>query len=367
MSCQKGIRTASSLTSALAYCVLLTNSQLVYSRSAEDKYISLVREAYLASRDGLRSGIGSGIYESYVQRGKADKDLLPQIRAKVKLYFEDKKYHVRLDYQRNETVAKSRIIICEGKNILTSEFGDQKKIAPTGASVMIFKDLSHDRRAAQAHFFFNPRDLVDEVLELESVLTVPTLSVTQARDGKLLGAYRIGDIQCCFEASSKYGYNVASWKVFYEGSNSLAQDHRAVWERVDNVWIVKSITKDLNALDGTRIRHVLTYDSFEVNPKMPDGIFSFNALNIPQGTRILDQTPDADVREYYYNRPLPSTGQSQLDDLLAQVRSLHHQAIPTPPRLRRYSLLLTGAMLCFLGLLLIWRRHVRKGNITPNP
>jgi len=104
----------------------------------------LAKEAYEASKKNLTSGTGDGILEIYSEKPE-ESELHLDKKARCKVYFQGDKFHIRLNFEKhNKDIGVSRIIICDGKTILSS-FVCQR-VRPLGVKADMYEvDKGYDR------------------------------------------------------------------------------------------------------------------------------------------------------------------------------------------------------------------------------
>lgn len=260
--------------------------------SGSDQPLKLIKEAYVAAKTNLRSGFGTGDY-SYYRLKPGEKDFVLRVKAKITVYFDDQKYHVRLDFEKNEpSRLEKRIIIYDQTAVLTSRFS--KNIRPLFAEGDL--TVPEANRGSSPHFVgefpFDPRALMDEMVWIDKVLErfSSSLQSTKLSDGGYRFKMHVASGALSeFEVGPDSGFNVRSRKVYLNNERFLNQDYKAVWERSGDTWFVRSLDQLLNEPDGTSTRHVFSYDKFEPNVEVPSKVFQFAALELPKGSRIIDR------------------------------------------------------------------------------
>lgn len=361
---------------AKAYCtifVFVYSACFAMSEQQLPQELTTIQEAYHASMANLRSGSGSGTYEVYASSG--GKESKPQliVKGKAKVIFDHNKFYIRLDYEKDDiNRLESRIIVHDGTAILVNR--TSKYIHPAHAEADIHEakpSLSIMRRAG---FDYNPCELPLNVLPVE-LLSKPDyaseVAVKTDEKKNIVGTFSYAAapyVHASFLASQKVGYNIVAYREYLSNhKNFLYVSRDAKWNRKQGFWYVKSIDTQLFRLDGSSERSVFQYTDFNPNPEVPKSQFSFEALKLPPQATLLDQRPNAE--EFVLEQKVsPGVDTAKLDTLGDAVKALASSSPrPQPPRLGKYYMLISGALLCVLGLLLLWRKRGRRGGVTPNP
>jgi hypothetical protein len=334
-------------------------------RAGEDgDPLKIAKEAYLSTKSNQRSGIGSGTFELYHKEAN-EKDLALILRAKVKTYFEGDKYHIRLDYQQEKSEGlEKRIIIFDGRCIITSRFS--KRIRPKNAQAELYPVPNDNAVPRPAGFPFDPTKLPDALIAWDSAtkLSSTSLSFSKRQEGGYIGKFRLSNLSyCLFDIVPEYGFHTANVTVLNDGNPNPVQVDKATWERIGNVWYVKTIDKQFNGLKGMKSRSILRYDKFEPNVNVPPELFRFNALELPEGAKILDVRPNPTNQiQVYENVRTKETDPAKIDDLLEHLKTLRGPPEPPAPpsQVLRWSLLGGGVLLSAIGLALMWLRVLRR-------
>lgn len=349
------------LTSILILCLALYSgftSQTLDSKARLP--FELMREAYLASKTSLVSGSGVGIYEQYTQKpGGTAKSL--RIRADVKVWFDNNKYHIELLYKNNPTRVRSTKIICDGEVLMKTE----EYIAPASKKSLTRTELfaadalrtSPDR----AGFPFNPGKLPDAVFyigkKLDRFAHEMNISVVGA-DG-YVGRCPYDKDRMEFDFSSRIGYNVSSSRIYNEGQTRAVAESHAEWSRSDRIWFIKSIRNFFHPSTSSAIEDALTYLHFQPNASVDNSLFRVSALQMTPNSAIIDRRPNAPHR-MYRNQPLHGTTDSELDRMAEYIKSLparDPKGNRTTPFPIRFWFLLGGSILIGFGFFwMLWRR-----------
>ncbi len=288
---------------------LVSVSALLADRSdlaTLDASLARAEKAYTAAKAHLQSGVGTGKFEITAHKSEKAEPVL-KVRARVKTYFEKDKYHVSLDYEKDNEHLTARIVIFDGKHIMASRFSD--RIRPHGAEADMYLPLSdappNPLLASHPHiasgFGFDPRDLSFHMGGAMAGLRKKhesSIKVSKLADGaykfvvheELDSAFRKKDkIVYEYEVSPDSGYNVRAWRVFLDNGRLQTQECRAVWERSGDRWIVKAIEERVYESDGSFTRAALSYEDYKPNVKVPEESFRFEALKLPPGARTIER------------------------------------------------------------------------------
>ena len=89
-----------------------------------------------------------------------------------------------------------------------------------------------------------------------------------------------------------------------EEAATPVQDVSAVWEKIRDVWTIKEITEETDFRErGHPLRKWrFVYADFVPNARVPKELFTVDALELPDNSRILDQRPNAPTRSYHYKK-----------------------------------------------------------------
>jgi hypothetical protein len=325
--------------------------------------LAAIQEAYKAAVDNLVSGSGTGTYEIYAARPGKGSRLELKVKAKTKIFFDHGKFHIRLDYDRDDFHRlESRIIVYDGTAILVNRMS--KHIRPSRSEGDVYDGKPHSAVMRLAGFDYNPCELPAEILraDLLSSKFSTNLTVTPDKNMNYSGAYDIPPVvRCSFLASHKDGYHITAYYESNTTHNNFQHVNRqATWERKNNLWYVKSIDNTWLAVDGSGDRTVFRYTDFEPNAEVSSSLFKFNSLDLAPTARVIDRRPNAEERVLRQTQP-SKIDAAKLDNLAYAVKSLSPSSTPKPPpsSLVRYLLLVFGVLICLLGLSLLWRRWVR--------
>jgi hypothetical protein len=328
--------------------------------------VRLIDEAYLAARDNLRSGIGTGILEIHRQEpGSEQWELI--VKARAKIHFSGRKYHIRLEHEKDKVFnQEANVIIYDGTALVVNRIS--KLIRPKGAEAEILPVEEKDTSPTRAGFPFDPTKLPQVLLNVNTLVRKynSSMKLTSREGGGYAGRCRTPILSIQFTALPEFGYNVGSVQLFLLEHNFLHQELKATWNRSDNVWYVKSLFKQVNIVNGEKTRISFAYESFKPNADVPPEMFRFGALELPQDSRILDQRPEAEIRSYR-NTPAKNSEDRQIEDLLEHVETLPDaeggQVGSISSRSLQVVLTVMGVMLSILGILLLWWRTFKQRRV----
>jgi prepilin-type N-terminal cleavage/methylation domain-containing protein len=334
-------------------------------KPAPDPY-HLLRASYLSTLEQLRSGKGSGLYEVYnTPEGRTDQSLELTRRSRVEVVFDRGKYNVYLKHEVDKAFHEESVtIIYDGTAIFSNRRSG--RIPRTGAYGQVHHPRKGETFAPSTGFSLDPNKLPQTIFPVDSVLDKfgrDHVKILPGPMGTYTGTYEHGLVSRRFIFSAESGYHVTSYQAFRRDKNFLITDIRATWARSNGVWYVKSYEKQLNALNGFSHKVRFIYDEFQANVAVAPSLFTFEALRLPIGTRIIEHR-GGEMGQVYYNRPTKQTDPGKLDSMIEHLKSLPESprdaSDEDQPRPWRLWLGVTGAaLLTLLGLLLLWRRRVQ--------
>lgn len=330
---------------------------------SDQDFLQLAKEAHLAAKDNLRSGVGYGTLEIYREGNGPDQWELA-VKARTEIKFEGRKYLIRLEYELNKaSSADSSRIVYDGKTLIVNRFS--KRIRPKGAEAEILPMSDDgDSRPNQARFPFDPSNLGGELFEPSRLLKkyADKIVFSSTEMGNHVGSVKLDQGELYkFEVSPAAGHHVTSWQVVLRNGHVHA-NVRGSWRRAGDIWYVYALSKDTFISDNERYREILRFDSFEPNVAVAADSFQLSALEVPEGARIVDQTPGAEVL-VYRNTQQKDTNVSELDGLLQEIAALNAQPLSHPVSWQRIVLAAAGLALTALGIWLLWRRRLGGGGI----
>jgi hypothetical protein len=276
----------------------------------------VLAKAIKASREAaaLTSFVGTAVFEYYVREPGQDEPML-RTKAKVKVFFDRGKYHLRFAYQTKlefgdfsgEDLTKPRIVdgdpikarlverkrrdfavISDGQSRHNVSFSQ----ADTGSGCLIEIEPEQRQRLARLPMG-NPSLLGKRVLDLEAVLTnLGRHAITISRLPE--GGYRLQHAaknspmeRYEYELRPEKGWNCAERKVFNPGDNQAVLHSEATWKQAKEYWFVERLveTSDYrrNERAGQLTRSVFYFESFEPGAEVDAKLFSPASLPVPPG------------------------------------------------------------------------------------
>jgi hypothetical protein len=260
--------------------------------------------AFRAASQGITSGTGKGTYRHYEAIAGGDWQLKQD--ADLTTYFDGKKYHIELQYHRDEVTkvkVDSRRIVFDGKVVTEAMFAPT--INPTGAMGRLCQPEdfgSGVSRPSEAGFPWDVALLVGNIWHPERVIknvAPQRIEIRQTPGGDLVGSYPLGStdrVRVQFECPRDSGFNLARMQVFNVAQAEPAEDARIEWKQSPTgLWYVRSIDKKAVFRDPripvARIRNVLKYTEFQPNASVDPKLFMEPALGLPSRSPILDWRP----------------------------------------------------------------------------
>ena len=287
---------------------------LADGQHAEDP-LQLAIQAAAHATENLTSAVASGTFKRFEQQ-RTDKEPKLWTEAKVDVFFDRGKYHLRFTFQRllrrttyqdpdgglveEKTVdwkPEDYILIYDGTTAHSITFSD--RIHPTGCRVEIFSNV---RRAANSAASFQWNDIArpwHDVLNLEKTIANlgrDAIQVENRPEGLLRCTYRIKNSprnKVEFDLHRKTGFRVANLVVNHDAAEAAVHREHLTWKNTDGIWHVTRVVDeyDLRELrdDGLLRRSVFEYTSFKPNVKVDPQLFTLQAMEIPAGTRFIDR------------------------------------------------------------------------------
>lgn len=338
-------------------------------KSSTSEKLILCREAWLAWRNQLRSGLGEGILENYVN-GKMI------AKAKVKVSFAPNRYRVEMDFLKKSDTNSKQIAIYNNDNMLfhVRYFHVNPKIEIKEGNCYDIQDAYIP--PVQAGFPFSP---CHPIMAIGStVMESSQLKLHRVKDdGVLVLRYQEPNIYLEIEASKKYGFNVCRISSYRDGfDNTTASREKIDWDKHNGIWFIKAIERELTFFNsGKRSGNQLcrfSYSTFTVNPEFDKNLYSIDSTGLPEGARILDNRQQSTQRVYRYTR---SRGHKEKDDgLFSEIQQLpsgqKKQSIrqePVSHRGRSFTrwkigFSITGVMFLLLGAVIYRKSRTRTIN-----
>jgi hypothetical protein len=317
----------------------------------------------------LRSGIGVGIYQTY-RAETADSPFSPVEIARIKTYFDNGKYHVRLDFEKDEIWnEKSRIIIYDGTLLVVNHVELFNNSVRRDDAETFAIDKS-DTRPLRAHFPFDPGKLPGAVLDVDAVFHVPemwsSLKIMQTGPGVYVASCRRKPLTEQCEIREDAGYNVTSSTSLADNYSHPIQKATIRWQNSGNVWFVSEIDQIEDYRPNLRAtRTLLKYESFQPNVSVPPEMFQFNALQLSKGGRILDRRRETDggLTPEIRNLPTGKVKTQEMDDLAKHLDALPRK-VPRAEEPARRSwnrpFLIAGACISAAGVVVLALRALRR-------
>jgi hypothetical protein len=282
------------------------------------------------------------------------------------MYLDKGKYHIRLDYEQPmEPLGIDRqVIVTDGSAIFHARFS--KRTNPTGAEADI---LPASATLHTVGLGFNPARLEREHVDIDRLIEnvgAEGINWEELPGRGFQGRYELkgGKTFGTFDVLDKFAYNIATRSTYVAGREQAVDKYDATWNKADGVWFVESLTNEMTVLpDGFQRYWRIHYQTFQVNIDVDPKLFTVDALEMPDGSRILDHRPGAKQRSYIYVRT-QETNQAKLDNLLEQAERLPDMRIGPPsaqisPLPHRkvwwpWVLLLVGVLASATGMA-VWR------------
>jgi hypothetical protein len=308
----------------LCFSVTAVQSSHAAAGSCDDDLLETIKQASVASSEFLRSAVGSGTFEQYVQE-PGDKEPKLRTKARVNVFFARGKYHLRFDYetmlvrtvytdmQGNKTDEKLAewkpdrlFLIDDGLSATVVRFSE--RIRPRGCEAEIFSE----RPAPSTGFpWGDPARLGKESMDVERLiqnLGKNSIQVSDLPDGGHRGIFRPKNsdkVRVEFDTKPEIGFNVVAIRAFNEGDEIPVTATELTWKKSGDVWYVEQINKlqDYRRVKepGPLTRTVFKYDKMDLNVEVDPRLFGLDSTELPKGTRFLDRRRDAPHPILYYD------------------------------------------------------------------
>ena len=291
---------------------------------SEPDPLAVIRSAFDASSNSLRSGIGKGTFRIYERRGDTGKWKLVN-EAAVESHFDGSRFHIVLDFTENYLNLDRQVIIYDGSAVFTSRFSEQ--IKPLGSQTSVYEVAPTSSglvRPVRAGFPWDVTKLGSALVDINKLIEnigEDSVTITRTPDGDYVGEHKLGTTgRVVIKWLQQYGYNVSLRQSFATADGEPVQEHVATWQKSRGVWYVNSLS-NWGKYPEREMRSELGYDSFEVNAEVSSDMFSMDALSMPSGSRILDQR--AEVTEPIHYVPYEDDEiEAKLGDMVSQLESL---------------------------------------------
>jgi hypothetical protein len=295
----------------------------------DDDKLQAALAAASQNEQRLQSAIGVATFERWVQRPDEEQPTL-MTTAKLKVYYDRGRYHVQMDVDHNmvrvvhrdangqkskprlvDWKPETRYLISDGNDIYIVEFSE--RIHPTGCSGDIYPlDTPLQARMAWVTAgldWQDPARLWKDCLDLnvlvKNIGRKSVLISSSDADG-FTGKYPVGDAGAYaeFSVGFKQGNQVISRRVYSSKQKAPVRSHDLKWEEENGVWYVKSMTevRDNRGMEqGTYIKSVITFESFQINNPVDQKLFALKSIPIPVGSRFINRSPEAKSRFRYFD------------------------------------------------------------------
>jgi len=321
-----GVSPVSGMRAVRAGAVLLTLTLAAPGgQAASEDPQSLVREAFLAARDGLRSGKGRGGYRRYVAEDLRD-DVAFQIE------FQGDRFELELIHRkrpRSAPPADRQIAISDGSAIFVTSFSE--RLRPYGSETRVYEAGKISQ--ALPDFRYDLTRLPCQLIRLDEWEKHAPRFEQLAQGGYRCTFDLTERSEATLEFAPEYGYNVLVREERITVGDPRYTRYTASWKQARGVWYMERLLRE-DWRDGKpRGRIELWYDEFEVNPAVSAERFTLDGLGMPEGSRLVDERPEAPAR-FHKNVPSVETVQERLDTMIAQAEALPTLS-PTPTELER--------------------------------
>lgn len=282
--------------------------------AASDDPKSLVREAFLAARDGLQSGKGKGGYHLYREDGSLRDD------TGFEIEFQGDKFKLELIYRkrpRSGPPADRQIAISDGSAIFVNSFSE--RLQPHGSETKVFEAGNVPK--ALPDFGYDLRRLPCRLMSLEE-WEEHAPRFEQLPEGGYRCTFDLTErSEATLEFAPEYGYNVAVREERSTVGRPISRRYTASWKKARGVWYIERLLRE-DWRDGKSRGDIeLWYDEFEVNPPVSADLFTLDNLAMAEGSRLRDERPGAPVR-FHKVPPSVETVEDGLDTMIAQAEAL---------------------------------------------
>jgi hypothetical protein len=122
------------------------------------------------------------------------------------------------------------------------------------------------------------------------------------------------------EISPEHGYNIVASRG--EGTNKKGEftftESRLNWRQKAGVWYIHGVTQEVQEVGGVRHREEFEFEDFEVNAVIAGEMFTMSALQLADGSRVIDRRPGVKTRVYHYRK----TTERDSDNMLRELETL---------------------------------------------
>jgi hypothetical protein len=283
--------------------------------------------AWKASAEALTSGEGTGTF--LYERREPDAETWTTVTdARIEVYFDKQKYHIRMDCAKEELGAKRMIIIHDGAAIWCSRFRDG--LGPVGCAGEVFPntEVGGMVRPQSLNIPWDVSRLSYSLGNLPATVKnvgAEKITVTKTEEGDYRLSHAIVNspkVKVEIDCLRKYGYNIGATRIYNPEKELPGSKFVATWKKDGEVWYVESIEESITVNDGQKAlshhRWKLKYDNFKANAEVPASRFEFEALEMPARTRILDRRPGAKEPIRYV--PTKEESQAAMGDVRGSSR-----------------------------------------------
>jgi hypothetical protein len=274
-----------------------------------------VCKAFRTSERNLVSGNGSGVYRSY--SGVEGKDWVLTVDSDFSAHFNGGKYHLKFTYRHDRLFGTtSERIIFDGQVIRSARFSPL--CHPTGAEGFIrTPETLGDGvfKPGVPPIFWDITKLANNVWNPEMLLHGPRAAELEFQitpEGDVIVSYDIpragGRDRVRFECPRRFGYNIGKKEEFNgnEPERPVRSAHLDWKQSSSGLWYVRSLDETYlgRDQDGSqfRERRVLIFSAFEPNAVVDPKLFTEESLELPDGTRIVDQQVGRKTSDRIYRK-----------------------------------------------------------------
>lgn len=244
--------------------------------------MTLVREAFLAAENGLKSGKGKGSRRLYLPDGTLRDDI------GFVVAFQGDKFNLELDYRKwpaSFMPADRKIIVSDGSAVFVTTFSE--RIHPAGCETRVYGAAEVGQ--ALGFFRYNLARLPQRLLDLEQ-LEKYAPAFEELPGGRYGCKFDPTDkMQLTLEFAPEYGYNVA----MREGRRNFGKPTytrlTATWKEAKGVWYIDRLDREEWLEGKLHLRVEFWYDEFEVNPPVAAKLFTLDSLQMREESRIIDE------------------------------------------------------------------------------
>jgi hypothetical protein len=281
-------------------CLALGFGLAAASSARGEEPSEIVRAAYRASSEGLKSGIGQGRYRRYQAAPGGEWQL--KVEADIRTYFDGDKYHIDMtflrDGLRHNTSAR---IVCDGRRVMMTWFSPQ--IHPVGAHTIVEEPAAVGgivRRPDDGTFPWDVAHLSGNVWNGQgfvNAVATGTVVFRETSAGDLVGTNPIvrNRSRVQVECPRRFGFNMARAVVSVEGEDRPRREYLLRWKLAPGgLWYVTTLQEVFEMRSpgnkGIRLdREVLMYSRFEPNARVAPSLFTEESLQMPDGCRVFEQ------------------------------------------------------------------------------